>query len=321
MEAKKLIRKKRFILAAVLMATFAIHAIFHVATGRPGRFLGGADEAQAAAVPVFTVRTEDAQIRTLQAHLEVNANIVSGHQVAVMPFASGRIASMQVGLGSTVQIGAVIAHVDPSVPGAQFALSPVQAPVSGMVVSTPLPVGSTVSTGISLMTIAVGGEVELQALIPEREVGQLRTGLTATIRLEAFPGETFAATLTQVSPVLDPVSRTQKITMRFDQDDPRVSPGMFARVTLNTRTHEDVITIPREALVDHRGRTVVFVLNDNGYDAAALPHVEMREVSAGVNVGGELEITGGLEPGEEVVVQGQQFLADGARVRVIGGRT
>jgi RND family efflux transporter MFP subunit len=219
---------------------------------------------------------------------------------------------MRVNLGSVVQRGQLLAEIDPSRPGTDYALSPVYAPVSGTVVSSPQTVGSTVSTATSLMTLAVNGSIEIEALIPEREVGQLRTGLNASIRLEAFPGETFAATVTQVSPVLDPVSRTKKITMRFDQNDPRVNPGMFARVKLNTRTYENVVSVPQEAVVEHRGKTVVYVLEDT--------NVRAQEVSTGVNVDREVEIKNGLTAGEVVVVQGQQFLTDGALVRVLGKR-
>jgi len=275
---------------------------------------------QAASSPVFTVRTENAEIRTLVAYIEVNANIVSENQVAVMPDAAGRLVSMMVGLGEVVQRGALVAEVDPSRPGTTYSLSPVYAPVSGMVVTTPQTVGTTVSTATALMTIAVDNSVEIEALIPEREIGQLRTGLQAEVKLEAFPGETFAATLTQVSPVVDPVSRTKKITLRFNPQanglrDSRINPGMFVRVRLNTRTYRDVVSIPYEALVDHRGQTVVYVLDDG-----ETLRVQMREVDVGVNVDGEVEIRAGVASGEEVVVQGNQFLTDGAPVRVIGGR-
>ena len=287
--------------------------------------------APANSVAIFTVRTENAELRTLQAYIEVNANIVSGNQVAVMPDANGRLASMMVGLGTVVERGELLAEIDPSRPGTVFSMSPVHAPVSGRVVTTPQTVGSMVSTATPLMTLAVNGSIEIEALIPEREVGQLRTGLSAEVRLEAFPGETFSATLTQISPVVDPVSRTKKVTLRFNRSgnsayDPRINPGMFVRVKLNTRTYQNVVSIPSEALVEHRGRTVVYVLDTNpagNYSngvPAGTPRVEMREVYAGVTVGREVEIRSGLKPGEAVVVQGQQLLADGAPVRVIGRR-
>ena len=305
-----------------LVITVLIHIALYLVFGDPR----AANEVQTMSTPIFTVHTEDAEIRTLQAYLEVNANIVSGHQVAVMPDANGRLVSMQVTLGSVVQRGAIIAEVDPSRPGTAFSLSPVYAPVSGMVISVPMTVGSTVSTSTTLFTLAVNDSIEIEASVPEREIGQLTTGLKAEIRLEAFPGEIFNATVTQVSPVVDPISRTKKITMRFDRNDQRINSGMFARVRLNTRTYGNVISIPQEALLKHRGKTVVYILNTNPDTHYAngvpegTPRVEMREVITGVTIDREVEIRSGIEPGEAVVVQGQQFLTDGAPVRVIGRR-
>jgi multidrug efflux pump subunit AcrA (membrane-fusion protein) len=263
---------------------------------------------------VFAVRTASAERRTLQAYIEVNGNIVSERQVAVVPDAAGKLVSMKLSLGSLVQKGALVAEVDPSRPGTAYSLSPVYAPISGTVVSNPLTVGSTVSTGTTLLTLAAAGSVEIEAAIPEREVGQLRTGLRADVFLEAFPGEVFTAEVIRLSPVLDPVSRTKQIVLRFIREDPRINPGMFARIKLNTRTYQKVVSIPEEAIVENRGMTVVYVLSDDG------AQVSMREIEAGVSVDGETEIKSGLASGEEVVIQGQQFLTDGARVRVIGSR-
>ena len=274
--------------------------------GRPGR--------AGAANTLFTVRTEDAVIRSLQAYIEINGNIVSEEQVTVVPEAGGKLVSMRPAIGSTVRKDELIAQVDPSRPGSQYSLSPVYAPVSGLVVSNPLSVGSTVSTATALLTIASAGSLEIEVMVPEREVGQLRTGLSAEVRLEAFPGEVFAARVTRLSPVVDPASRTKKAILRFTKDDRRINPGMFARVKLNTRTYQNVVSIPQEAVVENRGRTVVYVL-DGDREA---PRAAMREVTVGVSVDGETEIKAGLAAGEQVVVQGQQFLTDGAAVRVIG---
>ena len=328
--------KKKFII--IIIVVLIVAALIFIPSFLMGK-KNNAFPAQVVSNPVFTVRTENAEIRTLQAYIEVNANIVSEDQVVIVPDAAGKLVSMQVGLGDVVQQGVLIAEVDPSRPGTDYSLSPVYAPVSGMVVTTPLAVGSTVSTATPLMTIAVNGAVEIEALIPEREVGQLHTGLQAEVRLEAFPGEIFAATLTRLSPVVDPVSRTKKITLHFNgqtngSGDQRINPGMFVRVKLKTRVYENVVSIPYEALADQRGKTVVYVVNYNSQgdhsvgDSSGISDevpsgttkAEMREVIIGVNVDREVEIKAGIEPGEAVVVQGHQFLTDGAPVRVIGGR-
>jgi RND family efflux transporter MFP subunit len=170
------------------------------------------------------------------------------------------------------------------------------------------------------MTIAASNTIQIEVNIPEREIGQLKTGLKATVTLEAFPGETFNATITQVSPVVDPVSRTKRIILNFDGQDSRVNPGMFARIKLKTRVYANVISVPTEALTEVRGISGVYIVeapadaNDTNTGTA-----RFIEVETGVSVDGEMEIITGLKGDEKVVVQGQQFLTDGAAVRIIGG--
>jgi multidrug efflux pump subunit AcrA (membrane-fusion protein) len=262
---------------------------------------------------IFSVRVEEAEKRDLQAYIEINGNVVSEQQVAVVPDAAGKLVSLRVELGSTVRRGDIIAEVDPSRPGSNYSLSPVYAPISGVITNTPLSVGSTVSATTSVATISVMDNLVVEVMIPEREVGQLRVGLKAGVNLQAFPGETFAATVSSVSPVLDPASRAKKISLHFDKQDRRINTGMFAQVRLNTRSYDDVVTIPVEAVVDSRGRVYVYVLE--GPD-----QVSLREVETGAAVDDLIEIKAGLKEGEAVVIQGQQFLSNGAMVRVIGQR-
>jgi len=269
---------------------------------------------QSRRVTTFAVRTDVAEKKTLQAYIEINADVVSEEQVVVTPDASGRLVSMLVAHGGSVQKGQLIAEVDPSRPGTVFENSPVYAPVSGNVVTTPLAVGSMVSTNTPLLTIAVNSSVLIVAKVPEREIGQLRTGLSAQVRLEAFASETFSATLSHIAPVIDPVSRTKEIKLRLVRYDSRVTPGGFARVKLNTRNYPNVVSIPYQAVVEQRGKRIVYVLDPEN------DIVSVRDVEVGITVDGEAEIRSGIKESEIVIIQGQQFLSDGCQVRVIGGR-
>jgi multidrug efflux pump subunit AcrA (membrane-fusion protein) len=264
---------------------------------------------------VFSVRAEEAQVLTLHAFLDVNGDIVSSQQADVFPDVSGRLVSVRVGLGSYVRQGEIIAEIDPSRPGTTFMNSPVYAPISGIVSKTPLSIGMTVGTNTSITVISSNGSTEITARIPEREIAGIVPGLKAEVSLQAYPGETFTATVTQVSPVLDSASRTKLINLTFDQNDDRVKAGMFARISINTRSYNDVLTIPSEAVVSNRGVDTVFVLS---LDNAGQPIVTRREVSTGVTLQGLTEIKSGLAQGVAVIVQGQQLLSGGERVRVIG---
>jgi multidrug efflux pump subunit AcrA (membrane-fusion protein) len=284
--------------------------------GGPGMNGGGA---AAKTASMFSVRTVPAARKTLQAYIEINGNIVAEQQVSVVPDTGGKLVSLEVASGSPVRKGQIVAQVDPSRPGTTYSLSPVSAPIAGIVVSGPLAVGSTVTTGTSIMTIAASDAIQIEANIPEREIGQLRTGLEATVTLEAFPGETFNAAIIQVSPVVDPVSRTRRIILNFDRHDSRVSPGMFAHIKLKTRVYADVISVPSGALTEVRGITGVYIVEVLAGGNTNTGVARFIEVEAGVSVDGETEIKGGLKGDEKVVVQGQQFLAGGAAVRIIGG--
>jgi multidrug efflux pump subunit AcrA (membrane-fusion protein) len=182
------------IISVVIVATGLIFGPSLLAQRKtPAAGPGGSGRAGASGT-VFTVRTEEAVIRNLQAYIEVNGNIVNEEQVMVVPETGGKLVSMRTVLGARVRKGDLLAQVDPSRPGSEYSLSPVYAPASGVVVSSPASVGSTVTTATSLLTIASGGIPQIEAMIPEREVGQLRVGLPAEVRLEAFPGEVFPGT-------------------------------------------------------------------------------------------------------------------------------
>ncbi|MFP3090741.1 efflux RND transporter periplasmic adaptor subunit [Treponema sp. TIM-1] len=269
--------------------------------------------------PVFSVKTEITEKRTLYAFLEVNGDIVSGQEADVFPDVSGKLSRVYVALGSQVRKGDVIAEVDPSKPGVTYMSSPVYAPIAGTVSKMPLSVGATVSPGTNITTLSVTGNLEITARIPEREIAGLGTGLKAEVTLQAYPGERFSATVSHVSPVLDTASRTKLITLTFDRNDSRINAGMFALISINTRTYSDVLTVPVEAAINKHGEITVYILRDT---IMGLPQVEKRRVETGVTLNGWTEIRAGLDEGEAVVVQGQQFLSGGETVRVIarGGK-
>jgi multidrug efflux pump subunit AcrA (membrane-fusion protein) len=310
MEKKSTVRKGLFVMAIILVGAGFLFIPSIISRG------GNTTNAIPRRAPVFSVRTTNAEIQTLNAYLDVNGDIVSTQQADVFPDVAGRLVSMRVALGTYVQRGQLIAEIDPSRPGTTFMNSPVYAPISGFVSRTPLSVGMTVNTNTSITTISANGTFEISARIPEREIAGLVPGLKAEVSLQAYPGETFSATVTRVSPIIDSASRTKLIYLSFDQNDTRIRAGMFARITINTRSYTNIIVVPSEAVISSRGMNIVYVIERNN---AGQPIAVGREVSRGVSLQGWTEIRSGLDEGETVIVQGQQILSGGEAVRIIGG--
>lgn len=128
---------------------------------------------QSATVP--TVKTENATKKTLHDYVITNGEVESQSSIEVFPSMSGKIAAINVMLGSSVKKGDVIAKVDPSEPGTNYALSPVEAPISGSIVSSPLKIGTKVSTATAITMIGDIENLQVTASVPERYVAELKT--------------------------------------------------------------------------------------------------------------------------------------------------
>ena len=315
-EAKKKTMAKKGTLIAVSILTIGV-LVFGPSLLAKSR---NTVQAETTETPVFSVRTQEAERQTLRAFLNVNGDIVSTQQVEVHADVAGRLISVNVVLGTYVHAGDLIAEVDPSRPGGTFMNSPVYAPISGYITRTPLAVGTTISPITGITTISSNGTFEISARIPEREIAGLAPGLSAEVFLQAYPGETFQASVSRVSPVLDSASRSQRIDLSFGpqtngMNNGRIKPGMFASIRINTRSYPNVLTVPAEAVVSNRGVESVFVVSQN---EAGNPVAERRVVNAGVTLQGWTEIRSGISEGETIVVQGQQILSGGEQLRIIG---
>ena len=307
------IKKSTFIIGAacvaVLFVGFCMLNFAPKKSGFPGGPGGPGFGGEATQV---TVRSTTAQVGTLHDYVETNGEIECESSVDCYPDIGGKVARVYVSLGDRVWKGRALAEVDPNEPGTYYVNSVVYAPIGGMITSTPKEVGTTVTTTSSITTIGDVSRLQIRAKVPERYVSFLKIGLKANIILEAYPDETFTAAITKVSPVVDPDSRTKEILLRFDQSDPRINAGMFAKITLFTADYEGEIVVPSNTIVEKTGgKQNVFVLAPGGGS------VSLREVETGKSVDTMIQILSGLNEGERVITEGMTSLSDGAPVRDI----
>lgn len=259
---------------------------------------------------VFAVNVTPAVEGEINDYIEVNGDVQTRTTVDVFADAVGELSRLLVRVGQRVSAGETIAEIDPSRPGANFALSPVPAPISGTITRLPAQVGATVTQAAPIAQISRTNELEVVTRISERFISKVAVGLPALVRLDAFPDQQFEATVWELSPVVDPLTRTLEVKLRFDRFDPRVRAGMYAEIRIITERKDGIVKVPSDVMLRRFGETFVFVVRDD--DTA-----ERRNVNPGIEIDNKLEITEGLEPGELVVYQGQTLLEDGSRVRVI----
>ncbi len=158
--------------------------------------------------------------------------------------------------------------------------------------------------------------LKLRANVPERFSGQVQKGQEAAVRVDAYPDRTFAGRVMRINPRIDRTSRTFEVEIYVDNAARELKAGGFAKVDILTRVDPQAWTVPVEALVTYAGSTKIFVLR--GGQAHAVP------VAAGLEGRGWVELlrSGSLDLrlDDQVIVSGQEKLAEGVAVTVRSGR-
>jgi len=141
-------------------------------------------------------------------------------------------------------------------------------------------------------------------------------GLPVELTLDAYPGRTFYGRVRELSPTVDPVSRTMEVRITVKNEDNALKTGMFAKIKIITEEKSSIVKIPAAAIVRRYGEQYVFTVETDPKDPAfTIAH--KRIVTPGILIDDQAEIREGLEADAEVVLRGQSLLEDGVRVRVV----
>ncbi len=171
------------------------------------------------------------------------------------------------------------------------------APQDGIVSSLSVRDGMFIQPNTTIMSLADLSSVWLQAEVFESQADWVAAGQAAEATLDYMPGVVFSGQVDYVYPVLDPVTRTLKVRLRFDNPDDRLKPNMYARVSIYGRLKPNALSIPREALIPAPGRDRVVVAVGDG-------KFHVHEVMTGLESGEYVEILAGISEGDEVVTSG-----------------
>jgi RND family efflux transporter MFP subunit len=180
------------------------------------------------------------------------------------------------------------------------------APAAGVVTRRMVEVGDMASPGQPLLYVDQLDRLKVVAAVGERDVSLIAAGDTARIAVTSLDGAVFAVPVARVIPSANPGSRTYDVELYLENPDPRLRPGMFARVDLTTGERRGVL-VPRSALVVRGQLTGVFLVGDDG--AARL-----RWIRLGDERDGRVEVLSGLSGGETVVTGSATPLHEGDRV-------
>jgi RND family efflux transporter MFP subunit len=189
----------------------------------------------------------------------------------------------------------------------------VVSPLDGVIVWRYADTGALIQSGtnsneqdIPIVRIAQSGLLRLRMPIPESDVRYVHEGDSMQVRVDAI-GRSFNGKIVRFTRDVNFETRTMETEVDVENQDLSIAPGMYANTQLQLARADNVTTVPVEALVLKGNRDMAFLL-----DAGNRIHI--RNVEVGIRGSKLAEIKSGLQPGDRVVVGGQENYTDGEEV-------
>lgn len=251
------------------------------------------------------LRQQDAAVASAEANLaQADSALARAQELRERGFLSQAGLDTAVAQQATAQANLNAASAGRAETRARVSQAAIRAPVSGLVISRSVTRGQIVSPGTELFRIVRDGRLELDAQVPETEIGLLRSGQSARVSSDGV-GQA-SGSIRIVTPEVDPQSRLgiARISLAGGSG---LRPGMFARAQIDVGAQAAVV-VPTAAILYRENRAGVFVLADGG--VARFQEVTVRSRAD------DFTAVDGLAAGTRVVVEGAGFLGDGDRVTV-----
>jgi len=189
----------------------------------------------------------------------------------------------------------------------------ITSPLSGLVSRRWMEPGEYSDSGKPILEIVDISTVEIHSPASEMLIGSIRTGQVVRVYPDAYPGRSWESEISTINPTTGEESRHFTVKTRIPNPDELLRPGMFCRVEIVTEQRPDALLLPQEAIArDDRGREGVYLVDGDNET------VRFRAVETGISREGMVEIISGLDPESTVAASGNNRLADGIRVRVVG---
>ncbi|HEY0321912.1 MAG TPA: efflux RND transporter periplasmic adaptor subunit [Pyrinomonadaceae bacterium] len=185
----------------------------------------------------------------------------------------------------------------------------VRAPYSGYVSARPIAVGEYVTPASVIATILLTNPLKLQLQVPEMQAPNLRPGMPVSLTVDAYRDRQFGGTVTAINPAIDPASRSIMVEASIQNPDNALRSGMFVTARITMAGGNQIIFVPREAVVNDQNTNSFRVFTVQGTTA------HLRVVAIGDEENGMVQILSGVQAGEEVATSNLQQLYEGAKVQ------
>lgn len=182
--------------------------------------------------------------------------------------------------------------------------SKLYAPFTGMIAEKSVEVGQNVAPGVPVAKLVTTSQLKVKITVPETEISSIAIGQASNITVPALGGKAFSGKVMEKGVVADPFSRSYEVKIRIDDADGKLMPGMVVEASLATSGKRSVCILPAHIVqIDSQNRFFVWVDRDG--------KAERRFITCSDYTDNGVIVTEGLQPGENVIVKGQNKVCNG----------
>ena len=239
--------------------------------------------------------------------IKIIGEIAPLYRIDVFPKANGIVISESVSLGSKVHKDQLLAEVKQDIPGMDFFNVKIKAANDGWITMDVVEIGSRVSTQKLVYTISQLKPLYMIGKVIASQQEKIKIGDTVPVEVDAYPDVHFLGKITEISPVVDRISRMAELKITLKNSNLKLKPGMFASAFLKVGSHKALV-IYMDSIVRVGANRYIFIVR-NGKAVKV-------KVKTGVILGEEIEVSGDLQSGDKVVLMGQNLLEDGSPITI-----
>ncbi|TVR65740.1 MAG: efflux RND transporter periplasmic adaptor subunit [Gemmatimonadales bacterium] len=189
----------------------------------------------------------------------------------------------------------------------------IRAPFDGLVEAREVEVGTMVASGTLAFRVVEVDPIKVAGGVPERFAADIERGTAVRVTFDPLRGDVYEGQLTFSGATVNPRNRTFPVETVIRNPGQRVKPEMVANMELVRRELDHAMVVPQDALIRVEEGFVAFVAVDREGETLA----ERRHLRLGGGQRNQVVVEEGLEPGDRLIVVGQQQVAHGDRVRVV----
>lgn len=183
-----------------------------------------------------------------------------------------------------------------------------RSPINGTVTSIDVAVGEYVAPGMQVATVATTDNLRMKFGVSSNDIGLISEGAGVQVSVDAESLLVGKGTVIMVARSADPVTRSFQIEVEADNSAHLFKPGMFGKADITIGEYNNIIVVPRIAIINRNNKDYVYVYS--GGKALA------REVILGIDFNGSSEVKSGLNAGDTLITVGQNYLEDGIDVNL-----